>query len=135
MRSFNQHHADGTFAFTAAGGLEPAATTTIAEGGKVTFTATAVGTGPITYAWNYDGNPTGATGSSLTLTGVSTNQAGTYTVTATGDYRAARNEFQRDSHRYWPRNHKHPLPAQFDQPVHLCGVRHNHLSTPFRARC
>jgi hypothetical protein len=69
--------------FTAAGGLEPVGTT-IPEGGSVTFTATAVGTGPITYAWNYDGTPTGATGSSLTLSGVSTNQAGSYSVTATG---------------------------------------------------
>jgi hypothetical protein len=69
--------------FTATGGLEPLGAT-IAEGASVTFTARAVGSGPITYAWNYDGTPTGATGSSLTLSGVSTNQAGSYSVTATG---------------------------------------------------
>jgi hypothetical protein len=71
--------------FTLPGGLEPVGAT-VAEGGSVTFTATAVGTGPITYAWNFDGSPISpsATGSSLTLTGLTTNQAGSYSVTATG---------------------------------------------------
>ena len=64
--------------------LEPVSTTT-SLGGTVTFTAAAVGTGPITYQWNTDGSPNGATGSSYTLTRVSTNLSGTtYSVTATG---------------------------------------------------
>jgi len=54
-------------------------------GGNVTFTATAVGTGPITYSWNTDGSPNGATGSSFTLTRVTTNLTGSYySVTASG---------------------------------------------------
>jgi hypothetical protein len=64
--------------------LQPISTTT-SLGSTVTFTAEAVGTGPITYQWNTDGSPNGATGSSYTLTRVSTNLSGTtYSVTATG---------------------------------------------------
>jgi hypothetical protein len=74
--------------FTLPGSSEPAASATIAEGANVTLAATAVGTGPITYQWYFDSlsNPQGAstTATSLTLTGVATNQAGTYFVVATG---------------------------------------------------
>lgn len=64
--------------------VEPLSTTS-SLGSTVTFTATAVGTGPITYAWYTDGSPNGQTGSSLTLTGLQTNQTGTsYSVVATG---------------------------------------------------
>jgi hypothetical protein len=74
--------------FTLPGASEPAASATIAEGANVTLAATAVGTGPITYQWYLDSlsNPQGGstTATSLTLTGVSTNQAGTYFVVATG---------------------------------------------------
>ncbi|HEY3863258.1 MAG TPA: immunoglobulin domain-containing protein [Verrucomicrobiae bacterium] len=64
--------------------LQPVSTTN-SLGGTVTFTATAVGTGPITYQWNTDGSPNGATGTSYTLTRISTALSGnTYSVTATG---------------------------------------------------
>jgi hypothetical protein len=64
--------------------LEPVSTTT-SLGSTVTFTANAVGTGPISYQWNTDGSPNGSTGSSFTLARVTTNISGsTYSVTATG---------------------------------------------------
>jgi hypothetical protein len=64
--------------------LEPSSITT-SLGSTVTFTASAIGTGPITYQWNTDGSPNGSTGSSYTLPNVSTNLSGsTYSVTATG---------------------------------------------------
>jgi hypothetical protein len=64
--------------------LQPLSTTN-SVGATVTFTATAVGTGPITYQWNTDSSPNGATGSSYTLTRITTNLSGnTYSVTATG---------------------------------------------------
>ncbi len=64
--------------------LEPVSTTN-SLGANVTFAAAAVGTGPITYQWNTDGSPNGATGSSYTLTRITTNLSGTtYSVTATG---------------------------------------------------
>jgi len=64
--------------------LQPVSVTN-SLGANVTFTAAAVGTGPITYQWNTDGSPNGATGSSFTLTRISTNLSGsTYSVTATG---------------------------------------------------
>ena len=72
--------------FTLPGGLEPLSITN-AEGSTVTFTAAAVGTGPISYQW-YSNNASfplsGATSPSLTLTAISTNQAGNYFVIATG---------------------------------------------------
>jgi hypothetical protein len=64
--------------------LQPVSTTA-SLGANVTFTASAVGTGPITYAWNTGGSPNGSTGSSFTLTRITTNLSGTtYSVTATG---------------------------------------------------
>ncbi len=64
--------------------LQPVSTTA-SLGANVTFTASAVGTGPITYAWNTDGSPNGSTGSSFTLTRVQTNMSGSYySVTASG---------------------------------------------------
>jgi hypothetical protein len=74
--------------FTVPGALEPATNTTVAEGGSVTLTATAVGTGPITYQWftNSLSYPQSGvlTSPNFTLTDVTTNQAGTYFVVATG---------------------------------------------------
>jgi hypothetical protein len=74
--------------FTAPGASEPATNTTVAEGGSVTLTATAVGTGPITYQWftNSLSYPQSGvlTSPNFTLTDVTTNQAGTYFVVATG---------------------------------------------------
>jgi hypothetical protein len=51
----------------------------------VTFTAQAVGTGPISYEWyfNNSSNPQGS-GPSLTLTGLAPSQTGNYYVVATG---------------------------------------------------
>ena len=64
--------------------LQPVSVTN-SLGANVTFTASAFGTGPITYQWNTDGTPNGATGSSYTLTRITTNLSGnTYSVTATG---------------------------------------------------
>jgi hypothetical protein len=65
--------------------LQPLSTTN-SLGANVTFTASAVGTGPITYQWYTDGSPdSGATGSSFTLTDVSEDMSGeTNYVIATG---------------------------------------------------
>jgi hypothetical protein len=65
--------------------VQPAANTTNSEGGSVTFTSLANGTGPITYAWYFNGNPLGVTTPDLTLSGLATNESGTYYVIATGD--------------------------------------------------
>ena len=65
--------------------LEPAADTTNSEGSAVTLSSLATGTGPITYAWYFDGNPLGVTTPDLTLSGLATNESGTYYVIATGD--------------------------------------------------
>lgn len=66
---------------TAPGITTPPAAQAITNGGSVTFTAVVSGTAPFTYQWNKDGAPiTGATASTLTLSPVSTNDAGTYTV-------------------------------------------------------
>jgi hypothetical protein len=63
---------------------QPPAAVTNSEGGTVTLISSAVGTGPITYAWYFDGNPLGVTAPDLTLTGLTTNESGTYYVVATG---------------------------------------------------
>jgi hypothetical protein len=64
------------------------ASATNSEGSSVTFTAEADGTGPITYEWYFNNGSgavdTGTSGPILTLTSLSTNQAGTYYVVATG---------------------------------------------------
>ncbi len=53
-------------------------------GGKITFSVTATGPGPLTYQWLKNGkNIAGATSSSLTLSNLKTTNAGSYTVIVT----------------------------------------------------
>jgi hypothetical protein len=53
----------------------------VTAGANVTFTVVAAGTAPLSYQWQLNGaNLTGATSASLTLTGVTSANAGTYTV-------------------------------------------------------
>lgn len=60
------------------------ANTSAVEGGVATFVAVASGTGPLSYQWKFDDNPIlGATNKTLTLTGLTTNGAGQYSVTIT----------------------------------------------------
>lgn len=60
---------------------QPANASTI-EGGVVTFMTTATGTSPLQYQWRFnDVSIPGATNATLTLTGVTTNEAGWYSVT------------------------------------------------------
>ncbi len=55
---------------------------TIARGQNANFNVTATGTEPLTYVWRKDGAVlTGATASTLLLTGAQTSNAGSYTVT------------------------------------------------------
>ncbi len=62
---------------------QPSSQTVIA-GANVTFTVAANGTTPLSYQWRLEGaNIAGATGATLNLTGVSTNQAGSYTCVVT----------------------------------------------------
>jgi hypothetical protein len=67
--------------------VQPVANTTNSQGGSVTFTVSAVGTGPISYAWYFSNtfgiNQVGST-STLTLSSLSTNQSGAYYAVATG---------------------------------------------------
>jgi hypothetical protein len=52
--------------------------------GSVTFSVSAVGSTPLQYQWQFNGvNINGATGSTLTLTGLSPSQAGSYRVVVT----------------------------------------------------
>jgi hypothetical protein len=54
---------------------------TVAQGANVTFSVTATGTAPLAYQWRKNGvNISGATSSSHTLTAVTTNDAGGYSV-------------------------------------------------------
>jgi cyclophilin family peptidyl-prolyl cis-trans isomerase len=54
---------------------------TVAPGGAVTFSVEATGTGALTYQWRKNGDPiSGATGSSLTLSNLSSSDAGDYSV-------------------------------------------------------
>ncbi|CAG7614209.1 nucleoside hydrolase-like domain-containing protein [Actinacidiphila bryophytorum] len=56
----------------------------VQAGGTATFSVTADGTAPLSYQWRRNGQDvSGATGSSLTVSGVQTADAGTYTVTVT----------------------------------------------------
>ena len=62
---------------------------TVTQGSTVVFTASAIGTQPITYKWHYNGNVltnnssiTGATSTTLTLTGVQQSNAGNYVLEA-----------------------------------------------------
>jgi len=58
------------------------ASVTVLSGGSATFSVTASGTEPLAYQWNFNTNPVaGATNSTFSLSGVTTGQAGTYTVT------------------------------------------------------
>ncbi len=57
---------------------------TVMAGGNANFTVVASGTAPLSYQWRQNGaNLAGATTSTLALTGVTTNQAGNYTVVIT----------------------------------------------------
>jgi endonuclease/exonuclease/phosphatase family metal-dependent hydrolase len=59
----------------------------VIEGSNVTFSVVATGTQPLSYQWQFGGtNLDGATNSSLTLTGVTTNDAGPYVVTITNAF-------------------------------------------------
>jgi endonuclease/exonuclease/phosphatase family metal-dependent hydrolase len=60
---------------------------TAIEGSNVTFSVVATGTQPLSYQWFFYGtNLDGATNSSLTLTAVTTNAAGPYSVTITNAF-------------------------------------------------
>ncbi len=62
---------------------QPAASLTVKVGDSASFTATAVGTQPITYQWNVNDAPiAGATSTTLMLTNLQTTDAGSYTLTA-----------------------------------------------------
>jgi glucose/arabinose dehydrogenase/PKD repeat protein len=58
-------------------------------GDAVTLTSHATGPGPLTYAWRKDGQPTGATGRTLTLASFTAADAGTYDVIASNTCGAA----------------------------------------------
>lgn len=61
--------------------VTPPLSTSVVLGGSVTFTATVSGTAPFTYQWRRNGTAiSGATGPSLTLNNVQTNQGGAYTL-------------------------------------------------------
>jgi hypothetical protein len=53
---------------------------TICEGGSATFSTTAGGTGPFSYAWTVDGSPFGGNTSSITVSGAS---AGSHAISVT----------------------------------------------------
>ena len=57
---------------------------TVAAGSSATFTVAAAGAAPLNYQWQFNGtNLSGATSTSLTLTGVQPANAGSYTVVVT----------------------------------------------------
>ncbi len=59
------------------------ASLTAAPGGVASFTATVVGTAPLAYQWSKNGSAiSGATGATLTLNNVQTNDAGSYVLVA-----------------------------------------------------
>lgn len=72
--------------FTGTGAVEPIASLTLSEGGKLSVAATAVGTGPITYVWYQNGSAitSPSTSGTLNIGNVGPSQAGTYYVIATG---------------------------------------------------
>jgi pectate lyase len=61
---------------------------TVTAGGTAIFTVGATGTSPLSYQWYYNTNTplTGKTGAQLTLNGVSTNDAGKYSVRVSNAY-------------------------------------------------
>ena len=62
---------------------QPVSTSAI-EGGAASFVAAASGTAPLSYQWKFNSNPiSGATNTTLTLTGLTTNAAGLYSLTVT----------------------------------------------------
>lgn len=62
---------------------QPVSTSAI-EGGAATFVAAATGTAPLSYQWRFNNDPIpGATNLTLTLTGLTTNATGAYSVTVT----------------------------------------------------
>jgi Immunoglobulin domain len=64
--------------------VTPPQSQTVIVGDIVSFTVDADGTAPLTYQWRLNGNPiTGANSASYTIAGVTTNNAGDYTVAVT----------------------------------------------------
>lgn len=62
---------------------QPVSTSAI-EGGAATFVAAATGSAPLRFQWRFNNNPiVGATNTTLSLTGLTTNAAGLYSVTVT----------------------------------------------------
>jgi hypothetical protein len=62
----------------------------VTSGNSVSFSVTVSGSSTLTYQWNKDGQPiSGATANSLSLTNVSSLNAGTYTVTVINNYGTA----------------------------------------------
>ena len=60
------------------------ASQTVTAGANVSFTVAASGTAPLSYQWRLNGaNVAGATSATLSLTGVTTGQAGSYTCVVT----------------------------------------------------
>jgi hypothetical protein len=67
----------------------PASQSVVAET-TVTFSASATGTSPLSYQWQFDGaNIPGATNASLTITNVQTANAGNYTMTVNNPFGSA----------------------------------------------
>ena len=65
----------------AAIGIQPLGSSSLAEGDNVVISVVATGTLPITYQWRKDGSDLpGKTDASITLTSVTTNSAGNYSV-------------------------------------------------------
>jgi invasion protein IalB len=62
----------------------------VVSGTTVTFSATATGTPPVTYQWQFDGtNIAGATNTSLTITDALISNAGSYSMVASSPYGSA----------------------------------------------
>ena len=88
LNSFPNCFNAGTFEFEALPGPSITAqplSQTVMAGGNATLSVTASGTAPLSYQWLFDGTNaiSGATNATLNLTGVSTNDAGTYQVAVT----------------------------------------------------
>ena len=61
--------------------LSPLTNKVVVAGKTATFSVTATGTAPLTYQWKFNGaNLASATNAALTLSSVTTNQAGTYSI-------------------------------------------------------
>jgi hypothetical protein len=62
---------------------QPPAAITVLEGGPLTLTANVSGTAPITFTWQLEGtNVSGGGSATLTITNITTDNAGTYTLIA-----------------------------------------------------